>query len=628
MLYKNRVEKFFGTAVRGFNPFLNFIFKLTLKLTLNLILFFTLSSCVTEQAKENAEIERYIGSVNDYSSNGCKAMLDNYCEELYSPKALGNILLNRKKPIVVLQGETHNQLSQVFLKYSMAKIRNQKRFPADFLETLNKYSYFQKLEDFIHRTPINRMTLDERLSNENLSYELSFIWQSSVEQTILNRLSSKYKGFHQMPDKLMPIEYDVEQKRARRKLISEISKAVWRDDANWKKVIEGFKELKSSYISLFNKLDLPASVLNDWQDKIQDLELVLPGSLPEISDEECSTTQINAFYYNHLNIITVCAGDFNSEDILLTLAHEMGHALDISRDLYKKLRASNLGSQLSNLREMSCSKPEEFSCTKWDDFKKTVSSKLTEIRSYKPQLYEFQKCLKKSTNSKKIESSDYERIASKISNSRIAYLASQNLFLRLIKQKLPLRNGQLQKNPNYMNPCGYYLWSKNEEPIDDEIYTLIFFMSEFKCGSGSEIEKLNKSIAVAKFLTSQIEEAAIQAEGEFSDRVEMTSEGLSSPPFERFADVLGSYAVSEYLSHNTSVWDQRTKFLASSSWICSEPSLESKYPEESKVERLYTIESHTQGEERKMELLSHPIRKVLGCEKDFEFHECTLPFKK
>jgi hypothetical protein len=138
---------------------------------------------------------------------------------------------------------------------------------------------------------------------------------------------------------------------------------------------------------------------------------------------------------------------------------------------------------------------------------------------------------------------------------------------------------------------------------------------------------LHRSIEVSKVLTAIIIEASLHAEGEFSDRTELTSEGLSSPPFERFADVLGTYAVAEYLKSLTSNWEQRTKFLASSSWACEEPSLESKFPEESKIEHLFTIESHTQGEERKMELLSEPIRKILSCEKDFDFNECKLPFK-
>jgi hypothetical protein len=588
-----------------------------------------LSCCISIQRKDDEQIEKYAEiAIKTRGSNGCKSMLDSYCEKLYSPEALGNLYIKRKKPILILQGETPNQLSQVFLKYSLAKIRNQKRLPADFLGTLNKYSYFQKLNEFISRPPIPRMELEERLSTENQNYELGSIWQSSIEQTILSRLSAKYKGFHQLPDRLVPVEYDIEQRRIRRKLISEISKSVWRDDANWRKVVDGFNELKLSYISLFNKLDLPKEIIDDWKNKIQTVELVQPGSLPEISDEECSTTQINAFYYKHLNIITVCAGDFNSEDIVLTLAHEMGHALDLSRDVYKKLRTSNLGLDLMNLREKTCDKREEFSCSQWDNFKNGISSRLEEIRNYKPQLYDFQKCLKKNMNSKTIQPADFERISNKISNARTAYLASQNLFLRLIKEKLPMRNGKFQKNPNFMNPCGYYLWSKNEEPIDDEIYSLIFFMSEYRCSSGSETERLNKSIEVSKMLTAKIVEATLHAEGEFSDRSELTSEGLSSPPYERFADVLGTYAVAEYLKPINSNWEQRTKFLASSSWVCEEPSLESKFPEESKIERLFTIESHTQGEERKMELLSEPIRNILSCEKDFEFNECKLPFKK
>jgi hypothetical protein len=120
----------------------------------------------------------------------------------------------------------------------------------------------------------------------------------------------------------------------------------------------------------------------------------------------------------------------------------------------------------------------------------------------------------------------------------------------------------------------------------------------------------------------------LRIEGEFSNRSLMETEGYSSSPDERFADVIGSYAMAELLSELPFQWDRQNKFLASSSWQCVKPSLSSHFPEESAIEKEYIFDAHTEGDQRRKELFSEPIRKAIGCEKDFEFRECSLPFKE
>jgi hypothetical protein len=337
---------------------------------------------------------------------------------------------------------------------------------------------------------------------------------------------------------------------------------------------------------------------------------------------------VNAYYYSHLNLITVCAGDFNSEDIILTLAHEMSHALDVDRATYLFYRQSELGQKLAKLRGEVCSAKPAYSCEDWGQFKENLGSGKLALSSFEPDLPEFQRCLKKSQTSKSLDRDSLARISAKMSKDRISSMASSDLFLRLIKDKIPLKNGKLQKNPNYMNPCGYYLWSKDQESLEDDLYTLLFFTYEYQCSKlATSEEKLKSSIETAQSLTASILSQALATEGEFSNSPELVLEGFASPPFERFADVIGTYAVAEYLRKVRSTWDRRSVYLASSSWLCQEPSLESVYPKESKIEKLFSVSSHSEGEERKKEVLSAPIRSALRCEKDFDFKECTLPFK-
>jgi hypothetical protein len=559
---------------------------------------------------------------------GCLDILNSYCGTLYSPDSSGNLIINRTlTPIHILQGETYNQISQIYVKYAIAKRKNKQHFPVEFRQALAQYNYFAKLDEFLNRKPVTVMSLDERKTTEFQETELSAIWQSSMEQAVMTRMSAKYPTFHRISTKLMPIEYEIEARRVRRQLISDVSKAVWHNDANWKKVIVGFNDLKLSFLTLFDQLDIPDKVRSAWKEKISSVEIVLPGSMPEISDEECSTTNVNAYYYSHMNLITVCAGDFNSEDIILTLAHEMSHSLDVERGLYLSFRNSELGKKMSQFRGQVCSSPAAYSCEDWSKFKDQFSLGALKLDRFEPDLPDFQRCLKKNKTTKFLDDSQASRIANRMSRDRISNMASSDLFLRLIKDKIPLKNGKLQKNPNFMNPCGYYLWSKDQESIDDDLYTLLFFTYEYKCSAQEDEGRLKDSIETARTLTANLLSQVLLAQGEFANTPELVVEGFASPPHERFADVVGTYAVAEYLRKMSNIWDRRSAYLASSSWLCQEPSLESVYPKESKIEKLFSMSVHAEGEERKKEVLSGPIRSVLRCQKDFEFDDCTLPFK-
>jgi hypothetical protein len=586
-------------------------------------------SCQTP--KPPTEVLRKYSSESMLSSTEplkCKSLLDHYCNYLYSPEASGNLEVERtQSSIKVLQGETGNQFSQVFYTYARAKLKNQASFPKDFQRILKRHNYFGKLEEFLNRKPVDRMTLTERLEMEQTDYELNMIWSAVLNETTFLRMNRKFPGFHKLSDRTIPLELSLEEKRTRRNLISEISTALWRDDENWKRVEVTFTRLKESYLHLIDKVDASEAMKANWRTRIHEVRLVLPGSMPSLSNDECSSTTVNAFYYTHLNIVTVCAGDFNSEDILQTLAHEMGHALDIDRSLYLYQSQSKFGVELKKLRANVCT-PRSFSCDKWNDFTNEFDSLLTSLDGYNPDLPQFQRCLKRRPTSKELSSEDVARLSSSLVVDRLSALASSDRFLRITKAEIPMSGNKTQKNPNYMDPCSYYLWSQGEEPVDDELTTLMFFTAAYRCSNEDPKTRLRSSIETAKEMTLKIMEKTIKNEGEFSDRSELESEGFSSPPGERFADVLGSYAMADYLSQLPQKWERRNKFLAGASWLCMAPSLASHYPEESSIEKEFVFNAHTEGDQRRKELFSAPIREVISCQKDFEFNECSLPLKE
>lgn len=572
--------------------------------------------------------ERAFLPENVRQEDGCKELFDKYCARLRSPENSGNLFIDGPNPIQILQGDTANQLPQVFVKYASAKIRNRSRLPADLQERLGQANYFDKLQVFLRRPPIPKMTLAERLESDRLEAELDSIWDLAIDQTVVLRMSRKFPGYYKIPSKAMPVEYGIEEKRTRRALVSEVSRILWREDANWKKVEAEFEQLRASYLALIDRLDIPESLQSSWREKIQSVKLALPGSFPEIADEECSATKINAYYYRNFNLITICAGNFNSEDIVLTLAHELGHALDVDHDLFQFLVGTQLYRSMIGLRQNVCSAGEKLNCSEWNDFKASLQQRLGEIGTYQAPLPEFNRCLKKTRIDKVMTEADSTRISDSIAMTRISSLASTDVFLRLIEKKVPMRSGRLQSNLNFMNPCAYHLWSRENESVDDEIYTLVFFTAEYQCGDGSKNDRLKLAIETAKRLTAQVIRSVISREGEFSGRSELVSEGFSSSPSERFADVLGAHAVAIYLQKYQELSERRAKYLASASWLCGEPSLETNFPEESMIEESYNMEPHPQPDIRKMEILANPVREALTCKKDFVFDECRLAYRK
>src|SRR5262249_39086161 len=148
--------------------------------------------------------------------------------------------------------------------------------------------------------------------------------------------------------------------------------------------------------------------------------------------------------------LTICAGDFNSEDILQSLAHEMAHALGVDRDQYLFAFNSRFGRKLARLRGQIC-QPKSFSCEDWGEFKNEFANSLGALNGYEPQTLDFQRCLKRRETSKSLESKDIARFARNMTADRISDLATSDKFLRITKPELPTPNGKLLKNPNYLN---------------------------------------------------------------------------------------------------------------------------------------------------------------------------------
>jgi hypothetical protein len=467
------------------------------------------------------------------------------------------------------------------------------------------------------------MTLADRIESQRARSEVDSIWKDAIEEAVVRRVERKFKGFHRLAETAIPLEAQVGRNRIRRGLLAEIAAATWRNDEGWKRVEASFRGIRSHFVSMVRTLDIPRALRRDWVSRLESVRLVIPGSLPEIADTECASMGTNAYYYTRLNLLTVCAGDFNSEDILQTVAHELAHSLDPDRSRYLAQRGSALGKGLAALRVGVCSS-EGVSCENWSRFKKELGGQVERLGDHSPELPEFESCLMRRTATATPGDADIERISRQILAEQVSGLAASDVFLALVTRQLPRPNGQVEPNPNYLNPCGFYPWSRGEESVDDDLTQLIFFTAEYRCATGSPAERLASAIRISQELAHAILRGVIAQEGRFSPRSELEAAGFASSPSERFADLLGSYALASYLEAIPSLDRRREIYLASSSWQCKAPSLASQYPEETRILSGFVLDPHTDGDLRVRESLSGRVRRALACSADFKFSECEL----
>jgi hypothetical protein len=566
--------------------------------------------------------------LNSPFNPGCLEMFDDYCDSLYGTTSPGNLIIQKQKgtPIYVLQGKTKNGLPQVTYELARTKIRKREELPKDFTALLRNHRYFEKLERMIAREPFEKMSLADRIEAHELESEVAHLWELAIRDTLIIRLTRRFPDFPKVPSDLMSPEMRHFERTERKNLLSEISLTLWKNHPNWTRVNQTFEKLRIKYLALIQRLPIENSLKKEWTERIQTVALALPGSIPEIHDQDCSTTTMNAYYYPSFHAVTLCAGDFNSEDHLVTLAHEMSHAIDLESSRQQFFRKSRISKKLSKFAELQCSQPKTvFSCGEWQKFKDQSEDELLELTEFQTVLPEFNRCLKKDSVTRPLDEDAIRRFASSEVRERMRDLAEEEAFIRITQPNLPLRNGKNSANPSYLDPCLYLQSSWKHDELNGELTYLSIFLAEHQCSKIQEpAERLKSALEFTRRLMEEIEVGMITSEGEFSERKALVDENYSSPTSERFADNLGSLVIADYLKDVQGTWDRRMTFLAGNSWQCPGPSLSTEFPSESEVLRKYLLDSHTDGDDRKMDMLSEEVRNALSCDADFEWNECRI----
>ena len=558
---------------------------------------------------------------------GCEKMLDSFCDALYSPQAKGNLKIGvLGSTYNIFQGTTPNDLSSGFFFYATMKLQRKHLLPKDFATALENEHYFEALREYLDRPPLSAMNTQQRIRDIHIQHELRALWESAKEEVLVRRIRRINPDYVHQTEESLSVDDLKQRDLVRRKLLTEISLALWKGHPNWRKVESSFAEVRDKLLETIVDLDIPEVTRQHWLSRVMSTKLVLPGSLPEIADGDCGTTEANAYFYPRLNVLTVCAGDFNSEDIYQTLSHELSHSIDSSSLSYEFRTRSALGQALPEIKEQACD-DEPVNCQEWKSFKDKLPLFLEEWAGYKHDVPALQTCLQRHKSLKPITSEILQNVSEQEIDSLLGDLANSHVFLRSTKDKLPYVDGSWKANPAYLNACRTSRNTMQLDPFDYEDLLTQFFVMEYKCTDTPAPERLKKAITEARLHAVQISKAILQIDGDLSSDDSLISGGYSSPTEEKFADVMGSYTFSRILAAKNEIWARRKAYFASSSWQCSRPSLSKNYPEEAAAELQFSLDTHSAGKDRMREFLSHPLRETLMCSKDFEFEECGIPFR-
>jgi len=557
---------------------------------------------------------------------GCKDLVSRYCTKLYSSQGRGNLkLTDGKNKFWTLQGETTNNIDTAWFAFYRSVLKNRTQLPADLRRALTKRQFFEKIAKVLERPSKKEMKFDQNIRHfeqEDLAYRA---WNFAVDETIARRLEEKFPGTHALSSEELPQEAELEKWRIRAKLWSQISIALWSRHPAWLSVQKSFERLKESFRVAIKDNVRDKAIRETWLEKLDRVKLTLPGQNPVTAHRECILSTRNAYYYPYLNTLTVCAGYFNGGEQIQTLAHELAHAFDSGSRIVDFHLSSRMSKDLRQLRNRVCER-KSFDCGDWKAFQARYAENVAELKSYQPEMYEFHQCLQKEVPEKALGDEDILAKAKKATRERFSEMTKDSAFFRITSPDLPLPSGETIENPNFLNPCAYEVWNQDRFAFDSDFVSLLFFTAEFRCEAQEATAPVRTAVEKSRQMTEDLMSAVIKNEGIFSGRDELQSEGFSSPPSERFADRLGSYAVAEYLRRYPSIGERRGRYLVSSFWLCEKPSLRlTNYQQFQALADLIVDRGvHAESELRMKDWLSAPVREQLSCQMDFEHKECNL----
>jgi hypothetical protein len=558
-------------------------------------------------------------------------------------------LVVNNKIIPLRFGVAKNGTSESFMAFELTKLENKKHLPLNFLKILNHRKYFQKLELFLKKLTNESKHNNLQIENRRLGSQLGSIWEDSIREVLELEIEKLHPGFiskmyedrnfryypdalpktdHKVGGVFLPLQWKIDYNFLEQNLLSTINKSIWEKSHKWNTLKKAFLEVKELYIEMIERSSrfkfTPELVKQEWIKRIRNEDILIPGSDPFNPSASCATTLDNAYRYNKGGV-TYCAGYISAMPPKRILAHELSHALAEQHSQYLFENNLEIKKRLKNIILNLSHNNESATCPKgWQNFKADFSNLIKDFDYYIPLRPEFLSCLQ-TRDILAIPSKEYinQRALARVREG-ISREATSNFFLQISKPTTFTNDGLEWKNSTYLNPTSFTNWDEKNYMLKHDFTMDFFFASEYACSNSSlpPSQRLENAINVTQDMAIRLSEKLIVLGGKFSSDRDMVSRDYAEDTDERFADAMASELSAYHYAKIESLNDRRKLFFAEHASFCNPISIREMYVDEAQVQNKFSLESHAAGKQRKIDVLTLPMRDVLQCKLDFVPKNC------
>lgn len=566
----------------------------------------------------------------------CSDLTDDLCKALWSDKNKGNLKVGDG---VILAGQSaKSKMAASRLEDLRALVDSESKLPSDLRKKAKPI--LSELKD----------ALAKERDSEAWYGSLSLIiskWDRALTETSIARTEAQHPNLKSIDLENLSIEQSSMYRADEVAVQNQVLEAKYKQHPNWKRVERVMEEARQDIQDEIRKFNIPSAQKEEMMARVAEMKLTLPYFDPTKTpvDEECGSTQLNAFYSKAHTAFTVCAGFFNSfqSDSIIygTIAHEISHSIDPVKNAWHQVREKS--SLYKSLNRLVGAAGPVLPCSEWEQIAENArKAPPTSIPITFDSMQVLYNCLQATTKSVPFDQKTVDNAAKRIAKQTISDAIKKKDFMT-IAQPTITKNGKKTPNQFFMRP-DRFIASKNNDifvtnlKLDasvEEIFTQS--LSCMKITDGSDVgtyqnataEQRSKVFDKALAETSLLVEAQTREWFSYCGRncPELTGDSLSTNSSERFADWMEYKAINNYLTRNKNLRESREASALASADLCDRPGLSKDAPDLAAAQTKYSLESYPDNRGRRISLFSKKNAELNQCrinEKQQGFGLCEL----
>lgn len=396
-------------------------------------------------------------------------------------------------------------------------------------------------------------------------------------------------------------------------LKNEVLEAKYSNHPNWKRVEKVYHQVKEDLLAEISEMSISEELREQLRARVRAVELSLPYPDPRkiYPWPNCSEDSDNAFYDPSFHKLSVCAGLFNSfqdeSALAYVIAHELGHAIDISRQAEMRLARSDVGKALSRFCN---AKGPAMSCAEWKGIRGKLIARPRSISISPAPFDKLGACLKplkglRRWDSKKLREAADQMAADVMENASYLDASENSAFQSNFEALATVSSNEFYMGPAVLRGRSFATAGTNGCRFDMtyEVLTQILFCSGY---GGLAPSARGPAFQKALQETEQIHRVLFDHWFRECGRncPELVQDSLSRDVEEQLSDWYAHRVMVRYLKREESLLSRRDIASRALARFCaSESSLNSDSPYSTDVQR-------------RRSFFDREISDLVGCERD------------